>query len=29
MTDIEMNDYIIKLCNKYKCVEIIEWSTKR
>merc|ERR1712072_674140 len=26
MTDKQMNDYVKKLCNKYKCIEIIEWS---
>ena len=26
MTDKEINDYMIKLCEKYKCIEIIEWS---
>ena len=26
MNDIQMNDYVKKLCDKYKCVEIIEWS---
>jgi hypothetical protein len=28
MTNIEMEDYVKKLCNKYKCVDIIEWSPK-
>ena len=26
MTDTQMNDYVKKLCEKYKCIEIIEWS---
>lgn len=26
MTDTQMNQYVQKLCEKYKCIEIIEWS---
>lgn len=26
ITDKEMNDYMKKLCERYKCIEIIEWS---
>ena len=26
MNDKQMNDYVEKLCDKYKCIEIIEWS---
>lgn len=26
MTEKQMNDYLKKLCNKYNCIEIIEWS---
>ena len=26
MTDTQMNEYIKRLCDKYKCIEIIEWS---
>tara|TARA_B000000565_G_scaffold167939_1_gene127020 strand:+ start:20144 stop:21022 length:879 start_codon:yes stop_codon:yes gene_type:complete len=26
MTDTQMNKYVQKLCEKYKCIEIIEWS---
>ena len=26
MTDTQMNQYVKKLCEKYKCIEIIEWS---
>ena len=26
MTDIQINQYVQKLCEKYKCIEIIEWS---
>lgn len=28
MNDKQMNDYVKKLCDKYKCIEIIEWSPK-
>lgn len=26
MTDTQMNDHVKNLCDKYKCIEIIEWS---
>jgi hypothetical protein len=26
MTDTQMDQYVQKLCEKYKCIEIIEWS---
>lgn len=26
MTDTEMNQFVQKICEKYKCIEIIEWS---
>tara|TARA_Y100000741_G_scaffold342836_1_gene306146 strand:- start:1033 stop:1845 length:813 start_codon:yes stop_codon:yes gene_type:complete len=26
MTDTQINQYVQKLCEKYKCIEIIEWS---
>ena len=28
MTDTQMNDYVQQLCDKYKCIEITEWSPK-
>lgn len=28
MTNEQMYDYIEKICNKYKCIEFIEWSPK-
>ena len=28
MTDTQMNQYVQKLCEKYKCIEFIEWSPK-
>ena len=26
MTNTQMNKHVQKLCEKYKCIEIIEWS---
>lgn len=28
MTEKQMQDYVKKICNKYKCIKIIEWSPK-
>lgn len=28
LTDKQMNEYMKKICDKYKCIEIIEWSPK-
>ena len=28
MTDTQMYEYLNKICEKYKCIEIVEWSPK-